>query len=92
MLPEPVILQGGCLQKGEDLHLALGCRVHDVAKNNFRTLQGRDQESLLVKQSKGKVEREYTTQTWVWTHQKTGATSALTSEVFMAKRKSVLGV
>jgi hypothetical protein len=48
--------QGGGLQKGRSLCLALGYQVCDVTKKNFRTHQGRDQESSLVKQSKGNIE------------------------------------
>jgi hypothetical protein len=51
------VIGTGDLQR-EGLHLALGYRVHDVVtEKNFRTHQGKDQESLLVKQIKGKVER-----------------------------------
>jgi hypothetical protein len=47
-----VRLWGG-LQKGGSFYLALGDQDHDiVTKKNFRTHQGRDQESLLVKQCK----------------------------------------
>jgi hypothetical protein len=54
MLPEPPTLQGGDLQEGGGLHLALGYRVHNVTKKNFKTHQSGDLESLLVKQSKGR--------------------------------------
>jgi hypothetical protein len=61
MLSEPVMLWGGP-QKGRDLLLALGSEfVMMLQKKNFRTHQGRDQESLLVKQSK---ERIVTTHVW----------------------------
>jgi hypothetical protein len=43
------MLQGGGLQKGEGLCLALRYQVCDVV---FRTQQDRKQESLSVKQSK----------------------------------------
>jgi hypothetical protein len=57
LLPELVTLQGGGLQKWGGLWLALGYWVYDVlAKKNFRTQGGRDQESLLIKQDKGKIE------------------------------------
>jgi hypothetical protein len=58
MLPEPVTLQEGGLQKGGGLSLALGYWVYDVVtEKNFRTHRGRDQECLLVKQSEGKMRR-----------------------------------
>jgi hypothetical protein len=88
LLPEPVTLQGGGLQKRGGLHLALWYQVHDVlTKNNFRIHQGRDQESLLVRKSKGKIERQCATQTWMWSHLVTGAMSVLISRVFMVKKQ-----
>jgi hypothetical protein len=57
-----------------------------LQKKNFRTHGIRDQESLLVKHSKGKIERQFTTQTWVWAHLVTDAMSALTSKLFMVKK------
>jgi hypothetical protein len=56
LLPLPVILQEGGLQKGGDLCLVFGYQVHDVAKKNFRTDKSRDQESLLLKQDRNIVD------------------------------------
>jgi hypothetical protein len=52
LLTEQAMLQGG---KGKVLLLALGDPLCVVAERNFRTHQSRDQGSLLVKQSKGKI-------------------------------------
>jgi hypothetical protein len=68
------------------LHMDLGYQVHDVVtKKNFRTHQGRDQENVLVKQSKDR--KIVHTQTRVRTHLITSAMSALTPGVFIEKKR-----
>jgi hypothetical protein len=86
LLPESVALHGGDLQKGGGLCWPLGTEfMMLLQKRILGHIEGRDQENLLVKQSKGKTETQCTTQTWVWTCLITGATSALTSGVFKVK-------